>query len=151
MSLRKQIFDLTHNIAHISFQRTFDQIHEKYVWPGMRRDVSNWCKTCTTCQQSKVTLHTKAPLSTFEKSNPFSFIHLDLVGPLPQSNGFKYLLTIIERYTHWFEAIPLSSITTQNVISSFTHTWISRFGTPTILVTDRGPQFTSHEFLYILQ
>ena len=68
---------------------------------------------------------------------------MDLVGP---SKSFKYLLTIIDRSTKWFEAIPLKSITTKVVIEKFLHTWIARYGTPEILVTDRGTQFTSHEF-----
>ena len=58
---RYEVFQHVHNIAHISNHRTFEQIREKYVWPGMRSDIGQWCRSCSVCQQSKITVHTKAP------------------------------------------------------------------------------------------
>ncbi len=53
----------------------------------------------------------------------FEHVHVDLVGPLPQSSGFSYLFTIVDRTTRWPEAIPLS--------------------VPSVITSDRGAQFTS--------
>ena len=93
-----------------------------------------------------ITVHTKAPLSKYQASSPFSTIHMDLVGPLPTSSGHKYLLTIIDRCTRWFEIIPIVSISTYVVIREFNLHWISRYGVPHDLITDRGTQFSSHMF-----
>ena len=112
----------------------------------MRRNINSWCKSCHICQQSKVTFHTKAPLAKFAQSTPFSYVHIDLVGPLPVSNSFRYLLTMIDRSTRWFEVCALIDITTTTVIETFTHCWISRYGVPEYVVTDRGAQFTSYDF-----
>ena len=71
---------------------------------------------------------------------------MDLVGPLPTSSGHKYLLTIIDRRTRWFEVIPLTSITTEVVIREFNYHWISHYGVPHDLITDSGTQFSSHMF-----
>jgi transposase InsO family protein len=74
----------------------------------------------------------------------FSHIHVDLVGPLPPSaNGCTHLLTIIDRTTRWPEAIPLASTKTADVAKALIVHWVSRFGVPTTLTSDRGSQFTS--------
>ncbi|XP_055932096.1 uncharacterized protein LOC129962374 [Argiope bruennichi] len=45
--------------------------------------------TCEPCQRSKVQRHTKATLGTFSlPDSRFQQIHIDIVGPLPPSNGF---------------------------------------------------------------
>ncbi len=74
----------------------------------------------------------------------FSQIHVDLVGPLQYSNSFNYIFNFIDCMSKWMEAIPLSETSAAACIKALTFTWISRFGVPEIITSDRGPQFTSH-------
>ena len=73
----------------------------------------------------------------------FDHVHVDLVGPLPYSNGFKYLLTCVNRFTRWPEAIPLIDIRAETVANTFFSGWVARFGTPNTMTTDRSVQFKS--------
>ena len=50
---------------------------------------------------------------------------------------------MIDRTTRWPEAVPLSSISTGTCVRAFISAWISRFGVPATLTSDRGAQFTS--------
>jgi hypothetical protein len=66
------------------------------------------------------------------------------VGPLPAtSSGYSHLFTAIDRSTRWGEAIPLRGTSTADCMEALFHNWISRFGVPSILTSDRGVQFTS--------
>ena len=116
-------------------------MHTRFIWPFMRRDVKTWCEQCIPCQQQKVTRHIKPPIQRFPTGNRFETLHLDIVGPLPMSAGKTYILTMMDRKTRWPEAVPISSITADNVAKHLVDTWFSRFGIPDNIITDQGTQF----------
>ena len=69
---------------------------------------------------------------------------MDIVGPLPPSDGAQYLFTSTERSTRWPEAIPMTAATAEACAEALLHGWISRFGVPDDITSDRGPAFVSH-------
>ena len=122
----------------------------KFVWRGLQKQIGYWTKQCLACQTSKVQSHIKAPLQKFD--NPlrrFDHIHVDLVGPLPPSNGYTHLFTVIDRFTRWPETIPLNSTTAIDCAQALLTHWISRFGIPLHISSDRGPQFTSQLWMSV--
>ena len=152
VSLRRQVFDLFHNPAHPSAKVTDRVIRQRYIWPNLSHDVTDWASKCIDCQQSKVSRHVKLEPAQFTAPDGrFDHIHLDIVGPLQPSNGFTYCLTMIDRFSRWPEAIPIADITAQTVAKAFYENWIARFGAPRILTTDQGTQFESQLFSALLK
>ena len=56
--------------------------------------------------------------------------------PQPQI-GMTYLLTCVDRFTRWPEAIPISDITAETVARTFIAHWVAMFGTPSTIITDK--------------
>ena len=132
-------------VSHPGIRASRQLISERFVWEGMQKDIAEFTRACVPCQQSKIHRRNSAPLQSFlQPDSRFSAIHCDLVGPLPESCGHAYLLTIIDRFTRHLECIPLREITAKACADAFVLNWVARFGCPQIMTCDRGVQFTSH-------
>ena len=139
-----KVFQAVHGLSHPGTRATLRLITSKFVWKGLSTDCRRWSRSCIACQSSKVVRHASAPLKKIPVPlTPFSAIHVDLVGPLPKSSGFSYLLTVVDRTTRWPEAYPVADTSASNCASVLIREWVARFGTPATLTSDRGPQFTS--------
>ncbi|XP_059488604.1 uncharacterized protein LOC132204244 isoform X2 [Neocloeon triangulifer] len=85
-------------------------------------------------------------LLKFQSTERFKDVHIDLVGPLPEVEGYKYCLTMVDRFTRWPEAVPLKRISALDVVTAFRSNWIARYGVPGTVVCDQGRQFESDLF-----
>ena len=92
------------------------------------------------------------PLSTFATPDArFDNIHIDIVGPFPPSDGYTYILTCIDHFTRWPEAIPIREITAEAVAQAFLSGWIARFSVASTVTTDQGRQFESMLWQQLMQ
>jgi len=133
VQLRQQVFDSLHAAAHPGVRASKRLVSSRYVWPGLAKDVGKWAQQCIPCQRAHIPMPRRR----------FQHIHVDLVGPLPESRGYRNLFTIIDRSTRWFEAIPLTSTTANDCTLALFSRWIARFRVPEMITSDRGVQFTS--------
>ena len=143
-ALRRSVFALLHNVSHPGCRATRRLISSRFVWKSLAKDVTAWSRECLSCQRSKVHRHVHLRASPIPiPDRRFAHIHVDLVGPLPPSQGYTHIFTIIDRSTRWVEAVPLDETTAAACATALFTAWITRFGVPSHITSDRGPQFTS--------
>ena len=68
------------------------------------------------------------------------------MGPLPESSGNKCILLIGDQLTKWYEAVPMSNQEDSTVARAFVNVWVSRFGCPANLHSNKGSNFMSNLF-----
>ncbi|GFO32935.1 Pol polyprotein [Plakobranchus ocellatus] len=141
-TFQRQVFESIHNLAHPSRKSTVKLVSQRFVWHGLKKQVKRWSQECLACQRSKIQTHVHSPVLKIPvPSRRFSHLHIDLVGPLPPSEGFTHLLTIIDRTSRWPEVISLSGISSTHCAKALIRNWISRFGVP---LQTEGPNSLRH-------
>ncbi|GBN92271.1 Transposon Ty3-G Gag-Pol polyprotein [Araneus ventricosus] len=148
-SFRKLIFDHLHNLAHplslSGIAASTKLISARYVWPDFEAPLDS---RSTRRPPLTPVRKTATALGTFSLPDArFTHIHIDIVGPLPPSEGQIYLLTIINRFSRWPEAIPIPDMRAKTIRRAIFDTWISRFGCPSVVTSDQGSQLRSSMFV----
>ncbi|XP_051973262.1 uncharacterized protein K02A2.6-like [Xyrauchen texanus] len=131
-------------IAHETHQgviRTKQFLRSKFYWPNMDMEVERMIKNCNACVPNQP-LHEDQPLHPLElPPRPWTKIGVDLVGPIQN----VYILTVIDYYTSYPEAVVIDDITSKTVTKEMMKIF-ARFGYPLEVVTDNGKQFVGNVF-----
>ena len=153
---RPEILNLAHDTpmsGHLGINKTYHKILNHFYWPGLKSDVSQFCKSCHTCQmvgkpnQTIPKAHLQ-PIPAFDE--PFSRIIIDCVGPLPKTkSGNEYLLTVMCASTRFPEAIPLRNIKTKNIVKALVK-FFTFVGLPKYVQSDQGSNFMSGIFQQVM-
>ena len=70
-----------------------------------------------------------------------------MVGPLKKGpGGFTQLLVVVDKFTKWIEANPITNIRSEEAVKFFLDI-IYRFSVPNYIITDHGTNFTGKKFL----
>ncbi|XP_044860608.1 uncharacterized protein LOC123363556 [Mauremys mutica] len=147
---RRAVLKLAHDIpaaGHLGSEKTAARVLAKFFWPGIHREVKDYCTSCPDCQHAASAGVRKAPLVPLPVVGvPFERVAMDLVGPFPKSQvGYQYILVVMDYATRFPEAVPLRSITARTIAAELLKIF-ARVGLPREVLTDQGTNFTSKLF-----
>ena len=152
-SLHQEALQRNHNApaaGHQGVERTLDRVRREAYWVGMARDVERHCRECERCQQSKLSMPQRAPLTNIPIGRPWQMVAVDILEvPLSTGNN-RYLLVVQDYVTKWADAIPLPDQTAVRITGELIKIF-SRFGHPDILHSDQGRNFESTILAQTLQ
>ena len=102
--IREEILKENHNsvdIGHPGQQWMLELLKRNYWWSELKEDVKEYIQGCFKCQQNKVQHQRKTeelhPLEI--PQGPWQEISIDIIGPLPRSNGMDAIVVIVDRFT----------------------------------------------------
>ena len=105
---------------------------------------------CIECQQNKH-INQKiqtATIETFsENASYFNYrISMDTKGSIkPPSKQNAYIHVIVDAFSHFVVTVPVKHNNSQNAVNSLLNHWITKFGPPIYLVTERGSEYINSE------
>src|ERR1700751_372660 len=106
----------------------------------MRKDVEKYVSGCEKCQRTKITTQKKrAPLNPLPiPTRPWEEITWDLIGPLPESNGYNAILVIVNRFTKALIVQETNTeVTAEGVARIFIERVFRNHGAPRKIYSDR--------------
>ena len=76
---------------------------------------------------------------------PWHTVALDLIGPLPESQGYDAILTVIDKFTKKAFFLPTTSmVMSMGTAKLYQDHVFHEHGLPKKMISDRGTQFLSH-------
>ena len=75
---------------------------------------------------------------------------MDTKGPIsPYSQNNSYIFVIIDAFSHFVVTNPAPNINSKYAIQTLLHHWITKFGPPQYLVTDRGTEYINQDMAHL--
>ena len=129
--------------GHFGYRKTLLRVTQRFYWPGMSREIEEWCRRCERCASRKTNgQKPRAPLQVSQPSYSMERIALDILCPLPMTaRSNRYVLLIGDYYTKWVEAVAIPNQEAKTVARVLLDEFICRFGAPAFIHTDQGRNF----------
>lgn len=142
---RKVLTDYHQGAGHTGITKTLELIKRQFYWPGMNEDIQSWINSCKQCCKHKdKTPKQKAPFQPVVVGEPFEKIAIDITGLFTKTRrNYRYVLGVIDYFSKYVALIPLKSSDARSVAQALIKRWISVFGVPICVHSDRGTNFES--------
>jgi hypothetical protein len=130
-------------LDHRSADATCAELQKAFWWPGMLKQVDDWCARCPICQ-TRLRAQRKTPdLAAFPNKARFAAVHIDVM-PMPRSDaGNSCALMIIDRTTGAARAVPMKTETSAEILEVYEREWVRFFGPPESLHPDDALEFNA--------
>jgi hypothetical protein len=156
--IRSNLCSLAHDnpfAGHFATVKTLARLQMNWYWPGMRKQIHEYCRACVICNKVNPDSDTRPTL--LEPMPPATLfnqrVHCDLLGPLPLSgqNKNKYLLVMTDAYSSLMGLAAIPDKQADTVATTMVDYWVCHHGVPTKIHTDQGSEFTAHVFQSMCQ
>ena len=118
-----------------------------FYWPTLHKDSYEYCKACPRCQQTgRISQRNEMPQELIFVVDILDIWGINFMGPYPSSNGFLYILVVVDYVSKWVEAIATKTNDRHVVVKFVREHIFSRFGMPRAIISDNGTHFKNSAF-----
>ena len=136
-SLRGEMLSKIHS-SHLGIGKCKRRARDVLFWPGMNQQITDMISKWNTCNTYR-NAQAREPLKSHElPGRPCQKIAVDLFELDKQ-------VVIVDYYSKFFEVSNLPNSKSKTVINHI-KPHLARYGIPEVIISDNGPEFSSHEF-----
>ena len=146
-SILKAYHDTPGNGAHFGRDKTLKKIQDRYFWPTMTADITNYVKSCLECAQNN---HRRIkPPGKLKPIPPpegiWKLLSMDFHGPITPTTlrGNRYIISITDILSKFVIAKAVRDCSATTATNFLINEVIMKYGTPTCILTDNGTHFTA--------
>ena len=140
--------------GHLGINKTIYEFRKGFYFPSFTEYLLNYVKNCSTCLQTKniQQKRLRLPLESLASDQNFAGdkMQIDLMGHF-NSPVYKYALTGIDVFSQYFLAVPLSSISTENVAKALVSIFLKHGYIPKTTLAELGTSKLMHELTNMLE
>ena len=150
--MQKAVLQHFHDVpmaGHAGHRKMLSTMIPKVHWKGMPTDIQKYCSSCNICLKAKkFNINPKSPMQQHNiVSHPFEFVHIDAIGPLPETPaGHKYIQVVVDRFTKFCIAYSTTSLDADTTAAEFITNVILAHTVPSTLQSDNGTSYTGTKF-----
>ena len=129
---------------HLNSLRSITHLYEYYYSKHLASEASNFVKSCSVCQQRKGQDSTfRLPMMQSETpSAPMDHLQADHCGPFCQSDGYKYLFVLHDKFSKFVCAYPCKSTSAEETANCLFNFMVNH-GVPRKIQLDQHASFLS--------
>ena len=130
------------DVGHQGRMRTLSLLRERFFWPGMQAEATQYVLKCTRCLRRKTPSHL-APLQPIHVTQPLELVHMDYLSLEPYKGNIENVLVITDHFTRYALAYPSKTETAQATARILWDNFICHYGFPEKFISDQGRNFES--------
>ena len=125
------------DVGHQGRMRTLSLLRERFFWPGMQTEATQYVLKCTRC------LRRKTPLQPIHVTQPLELVHMDYLSLEPSKGNIENVLVITDHFTRYALTYPSKTQTAQATARILWDNFICHYGFPEKFISDLGRNFES--------
>ena len=130
------------DVGHQGILRTLSLLRERFYWPGMQEEATQYVMRCSRCLRRK-TPPQVAPLQPILETQPLELVHMDYLSLEPSKGNIENVLVITDHFTRYALAYPSKTQTAQATARILWDNFICHYGFPEKFISDQGRNFES--------
>ena len=135
-SLRNSIISRAHLLGHLSSKKLIQLIQTTDTWPGMAKDIQEFCATCLSCLWIRPPRGQHYKLGYPITGQVGEVLQIDIVSGLKKTEKGSFFATCIDTFSRFVIAFPLRNDRSEEIVNKLETYVFSLFGPPKIIVTD---------------